>query len=135
MFAKTEPGRPGSGPAEAGEASAATVIGPGAGFIGDLSGDVDVVVQGRFEGKIRVEKNVKVRPEGEVEGDISARGVLVAGRVRGQIRASERAELAATAVVQGSVQSPKIVISEGAQLTGDVAMTVNSEKRSKSSEE
>jgi cytoskeletal protein CcmA (bactofilin family) len=63
-----------------------------------------------------------VAPEGEVEGDIEALSVYVAGRVHGQIRAGERAELAATAVVEGGVESPKIVIAEGAQLTGSVGM-------------
>jgi len=47
--------------------------------------------------------------------------------VRGEIRSSDRAELAATAVVDGSIQSPKIVIAEGAQLTGSVAMKSSKE--------
>jgi cytoskeletal protein CcmA (bactofilin family) len=84
-------------------------------------------VAGRLEGKIVVAGSVKVGQGGEVEGDIEARDVLVAGNVRGEIRSSDRAELSATAVVAGTIQSPKIVIAEGAQLTGNVAMKSSKE--------
>ena len=66
---------------------------------------------------------MRITPTGEVDGDVDARSVLVEGIVRGQIRAVERAELSASAVVQGTLEAPKIVIAEGAQLHGNVAMT------------
>jgi cytoskeletal protein CcmA (bactofilin family) len=90
--------------------------------VGNLSAEEEVVIAGRLEGKVEASRRVQVAPEGEVEGDIEALSVYVAGRVHGQIRAGERAELAATAVVEGGIESPKIVIAEGAQLTGSVGM-------------
>ena len=99
-----------------------TVIGAGARIVGELSGDEDVVVDGRFEGKIRVERTVHVGSSGDLEADVSARTVIVGGKVRGQIVAAEKAELTSSAVVHGSVQAPKIVIAEGARLEGNVAM-------------
>ena len=125
-------------PSEAGHPpakSASTVVGPGARFVGDLSGDEDVTIAGRFEGKIRVAEDVKVVAGGEVEGEIEARSVFVGGAVKGQIVASERAELASTAVVEGSVQSPKIIIAEGAQLEGSVAMTAGGTQKSQNQKE
>jgi cytoskeletal protein CcmA (bactofilin family) len=109
-------------PSSSRESSARTVIGVGARFVGNLFAEEEVVVAGRLEGKVEASRRVQVAPEGEVEGDIEALSVYVAGRVHGQIRAGERAELAATAVVEGGVESPKIVIAEGAQLTGSVGM-------------
>lgn len=67
-----------------------------------------------------------IGPSGDVEGDVFARSVVVLGKVRGQIVASEKAELAASAVVEGTVQAPKVVIAEGAQLQGNVAMSAGS---------
>lgn len=81
------------------------------------------MVNGRFEGKIRAEKCVTVGAGGELDGDIAARSVVVGGRVRGQILAVEKAELLESAIVEGSVQAPKIVIAEGAQIEGNVAMS------------
>jgi cytoskeletal protein CcmA (bactofilin family) len=89
--------------------------------VGDLSGEEDVAVDGRFEGTIAVEGKVGVGAGGDVRGDVRARHVTVSGRVQGQVIATERAELTSTAVVEGSVQAPKIVIAEGARLEGKVA--------------
>ena len=63
-----------------------------------------------------------VGSDGEVEGEIHARQVVVGGRVRGDVRASERAELTSSGAIEGSVQAPKVVIAEGARLEGSVAM-------------
>ncbi len=60
---------------------------------------------------------------GDVLGDVLAKSVVVAGKVEGQIRAQERAELLPSASVTGSVQAPKVIIAEGAQLQGSVAMS------------
>lgn len=96
------------------------MLGPGTRFVGDLSGDEDIVINGRFEGTISVERRVSVGPEGDVHGDVKARQVVVSGRVQGKVLASERAELTSSAVLEGSVQAPKIVIAEGARLEGSV---------------
>jgi len=101
----------------------ATVIGPKVRFVGELSGGEDVVIHGRFEGNIDIQRRVTVAAPGEVKGDIHALAVIVGGRVHGQIRADERAELLASASVQGNVHAPKVVIAEGAQLQGNVAMS------------
>jgi cytoskeletal protein CcmA (bactofilin family) len=107
----------------AGALSAGTVIGPNARFVGEISGDEDVVIHGQFEGNIDIPRRVTVAQPGQLKGDIHARTVVVAGRVNGQIRADERAELLASATVQGNVNAPKVVIAEGARLQGNVAMT------------
>jgi cytoskeletal protein CcmA (bactofilin family) len=113
--ASAHPEASGSGPA--------TVVGPRARFVGDFTGDDDVVIQGRFEGNIDIARRATVAPEGEVKGDIHARSVVVGGRVEGQIRADDRAELLASASVRGNVHAPKVVIAEGAHLQGSVAMS------------
>ncbi len=102
--------------------SPATVIGANARFVGEISGDEDVAIHGRFEGNIKISRRVNVAASGEVKGDIQAKSVVVGGRVHGQIRADERAELLASASVEGNVNAPKVVIAEGAQLQGSVAM-------------
>jgi cytoskeletal protein CcmA (bactofilin family) len=103
----------------------ATSLGAGTRFVGDLSGNEDVSLHGRLEGTISVEARVVVGPDGEVQGDVKARQVVIAGRVRGQVIGTERAELTSTAVVEGSVQAPKIVISEGARLEGKIATSAS----------
>src|SRR5437762_2324909 len=105
-----------------GSASAATVVGSRVKIVGDLSGDEDVLVNGRLEGKIRVDRKVVVSAGAEVEGDVQAKSVIIGGRVHGQVMASERAELLPSGRVQGNVHSPRIVMAEGAQIQGRVVM-------------
>ena len=102
--------------------SAATVIGSRVKIVGDLSGDEDVLVNGRLEGKIRVDRKVVVSAGAEVEGDVQAKSVIIGGKVHGQVMASERAELLPSGRVQGNVHSPRIVMAEGAQIQGRVVM-------------
>ncbi len=80
------------------------------------------MVNGRLEGKIRVDRKVVVNAGGEVEGDVQAKSVIIGGRVHGQVMATERAELLPTGRVQGNVHAPRIVMAEGAQIQGRVVM-------------
>ncbi len=126
IFGKTDgTPEPSAGQERAGAAppSPATVIGARARFVGEITGDEDILIHGRFEGNIDVGRRVTVAPSGEVKGDIHGRSVVVNGRVHGHVRADERAELSASAAVQGNVNAPKVVIAEGAQLQGNVAMS------------
>lgn len=124
IFGKPEgaSGPPATPERSAAPSAAATVIGPNARFVGEISGDEDVVIHGQFEGNIDIPRRVTVAVPGQMKGDIHARSVIVGGRVNGQIRADERAELLASATVQGNVNAPKVVIAEGARLQGNVAM-------------
>ncbi|MDQ6894666.1 MAG: polymer-forming cytoskeletal protein [Acidobacteriota bacterium] len=91
--------------------------------MGDLSGDEEVVVNGRFEGTLRAERRITVGTEAEISGQVHAREVVIFGRVRGDVHAAERAELKSTCTIEGNVHAPKIVIAEGARLEGKVAMS------------
>ncbi|HEY4230091.1 MAG TPA: polymer-forming cytoskeletal protein [Thermoanaerobaculia bacterium] len=120
---------PGAAPSASGGASS-TVLGPKVRFVGDISGDEDVVIHGRCEGNIRVSRRVTVAGSGEVKGDVHARTIVVGGRVQGLLQADEKAELLASASVQGNVHAPKVIIAEGAQLQGSVAMSADAESPS-----
>ncbi len=95
--------------------------------MGDLSGDEEIVVNGRFEGTLRAERRVTIGADAEMLGEVHAREIVVAGRVRGDVHATERAELRSTCTIEGNVHAPKIVIAEGARLEGKVAMSEKKE--------
>ena len=116
-----------------GASASTTVIGARMRVVGDVIGDEDVVVNGRIEGKIRVDRKVVVSPGAEVEGDLQAKSVIVGGSVRGQVTASERAELLPSGRVQGNVHAPRIVMAEGAQIQGRVVMPSDAATRPLSS--
>jgi cytoskeletal protein CcmA (bactofilin family) len=91
---------------------------------GELTGDEDLTIEGRVEGKIDLkEHNLTIGPKGRIQAEISAKTVIVRGEVNGNVHAGERVELAETGRVIGDIVSPRIIIADGARFKGSVDMT------------
>jgi len=103
------------------------VLGARLKIVGDVSGDEDLVVNGKLEGKIRVDRKVTVNAGAEVEGDVQAKSVTIGGRVHGQVMASERAELLSTGRVQGNVHAAW-PLDEAARVAVELAGTRSSRR-------
>ena len=99
-----------------------TVVGPGAKFVGTLSGTGNYAIGGSFEGDCNVDGSVLLQEQGEWNGSLGARVVVVAGTVKGKIMAGDKLELTRSARVRGDVQAPVIAIAEGAVLDGKITM-------------
>ena len=89
---------------------------------GTLVGDGQVIVNGRFNGIIESLGSVTVAPRGRAEAAFHAAAVVVSGKVLGNISADERIELEATADVTGDLSAPRVLIREGAKITGRITM-------------
>jgi cytoskeletal protein CcmA (bactofilin family) len=97
---------------------------------GEVSGDEDLVLAGRVEGKITLPGRVlTLAPGSQINGDVAAGTVIACGRVDGSITASQRLEVRATAVVTGEVSTPSLLIAEGAQVSADVDMPAREARR------
>jgi len=91
---------------------------------GDLTADENVVIAGRVQGTISVEKHsVTVRPGAELEADVDARAIVVGGQVKGTISAAETLELQRTAIVQGEIVAAAIRLDDGAVFNGKAQTT------------
>jgi cytoskeletal protein CcmA (bactofilin family) len=108
------------GDASRGEAKNA-VIGPQVRIQGELSGDEDVLVEGKVDGKISMTKTVRIGPSAQIHADVKAQFIVVAGRVVGNLVA-DGVEILASGSVEGNIRAPKISIAEGAQFKGSVDM-------------
>jgi cytoskeletal protein CcmA (bactofilin family) len=113
-------GSGGRGDASRGEAKNA-VIGPQVRIQGELSGDEDILVEGKVEGKISMTKAIRIGPSAQVHADVKAQTIIVAGKVVGNLVA-DRVEIVASGSVEGNIRAPKISIAEGAQFKGSVDM-------------
>ena len=90
---------------------------------GEVSGDEDLVLAGRVEGRIDLGGRVlTLAPGSHVDGDIVAGTVIVSGEVDGNVEATGRLEIRNTAAVEGHLKSPLLVIADGAQVTATVEM-------------
>lgn len=98
-------------------------IGPSISFKGDVSGDEDLMIQGRVEGKIKLTKhNVTVGPDGRVKADVHGRTVVIEGQVEGDVRGEEQIILRHTARVEGTIAAPRVTLEDGAMFRGGIEM-------------
>jgi cytoskeletal protein CcmA (bactofilin family) len=109
--------------AKAAAAPSSTVLGKGCRFEGRLTGSDDVVILGHFKGEIDLKSDLRVGEGGSVEADVKSRNIWVSGRVVGKVTAQQKVELDPRGTLLGSIQSPKLVVAEGAQFKGDVDMS------------
>ncbi len=99
------------------------VIGPSITIKGDVSGDEDLVIQGRVEGTVSLpQHNVTIGPTGKVTADIRGKMVIVEGEVNGDLRAQEQIILRHTAKVEGSISAPRVALEDGAVFRGAIEM-------------
>lgn len=88
---------------------------------GRVSGDGNLVVEGRVEGNVAVRGEVQVAEGGVIEADvIEADGLDVAGSVEGELRVAGQVHVAAGARARGNVIGGTIALDEGAIFDGRI---------------
>jgi cytoskeletal protein CcmA (bactofilin family) len=91
---------------------------------GQVSGNQDLIVEGRIEGRVSLENRLTVEESGSIEADLEVVDASFKGEVRGDVTASRSAVLHPTARVVGNIRAPRLVIEEGARFSGSVEMDV-----------
>ena len=96
-------------------------LGPSLALEGKLSGEEDLLVEGRFKGEIQVPAHqVTVGSDGRVEGEVRANAIVVEGEVRGNLSADTRVEILPTGSLTGTVKSASFTAADGATVKGEV---------------
>ena len=99
------------------------MIGRSIAIRGEVTGDEDMVIQGRVDGSVDLKQHsVTVGPEGEVKANIIARVVTVEGRVVGNLSGEEQVILRSSARVEGDIVAPRVVLEDGTLFRGSVEM-------------
>lgn len=96
------------------------LVGSGLVMKGEVSGEGDFQVLGRFEGEINLSGTVHVADGAEVDANISATTVVIGGAVRGNLSASTRVEILPTGALTGTLKSGSFTAAEGATVKGEV---------------
>ena len=89
---------------------------------GELHFESSFRIDGRFEGKIASSGRLIVGEGGEVQGDIHVRHVTVSGVVRGTLAADEQIHIASGGRVEADLDTPSLVIEDGAIFEGRCTM-------------
>jgi len=100
------------------KAGSINIIGVGTEITGDLSTKGDIRIDGKITGDVKSKAKVVIGSTGEVIGNINSESAEVSGFVTGNLNTSEILFLKATANVKGNVSSNKLVVENGANLSG-----------------
>src|SRR5262252_902872 len=104
-------------------------IGASIRIVGDVSGDEDLTILGKVEGKIVLPKHsVTIGQSGRVKADIQAKFVSVAGEVQGNLVAGEQIVIRKTATMLGNLTAPRVGLEDGCRFRGAVEMEAPSDK-------
>jgi cytoskeletal protein CcmA (bactofilin family) len=99
------------------------IIGPSITIKGDVTGEEDLVIQGRVEGKVDLaQHNVTVGSNGRIKANIFGRSVTVEGEVEGDLHAEEQIAIRKSGKVRGNVSAPRVTIEDGAMFKGAIDM-------------
>jgi len=101
----------------------AAIIGPGIHINGDINGDENLVVEGRVDGKIRLDSHqVDIGQSGRVNANITAKVIKIAGEVRGDITGTEKVIISRSGNVHGNIVAPRMTLEDGAIFKGSIDM-------------
>jgi cytoskeletal protein CcmA (bactofilin family) len=96
---------------------------------GEIVGEGDLELAGRFEGVINVNGRVLVGDRAEVDADITASTIVVGGKVRGNLNASGRVEILPQGVLTGNLKSGSFAAADGALVKGEIVVERGSRGR------
>lgn len=143
---ETEPERTSPNPPTAAPSAASTpsrtasrgteraIIGPSITIHGDVTGEEDLMVQGRVEGKIDLKQhNVTIGKDGRVKADIFGRLIQVEGEVKGNLFGDEQIVVAGTGQVVGNITAPRVTLEDGCRFKGSIDMEPKGRSRDTSS--
>lgn len=79
-------------------------------------------LDGRLRGSIASRGDLVVGEHGEVEADIEVGRIFVSGIVRGKVKAHHRVEITAGGRMLADLETPSLVVEDGATLQGQCNM-------------
>ncbi len=98
-----------------------TIIGNTLDIEGEISGQENLSIEGRVQGKISLDQNnVIIKQSATVKAEIHAKNVQIKGRVEGNVFAAEKVHIEKGGHMNGDIFASRITIDDGAEFKGSV---------------
>lgn len=94
----------------------------GSNFKGELEFEDTMRIDGKFNGTIRSKNELIVGESAHIEGDVHVGRIAISGTVVGKIIAEQRVEIHRNGKVFSDIDTPALVIEEGAVFQGNCVM-------------
>jgi cytoskeletal protein CcmA (bactofilin family) len=103
------------------ERRATAWIGQGVIVEGKITSTQDLRIDGKVEGEIAVgDHGLIIGAGASIKANLVARAIVISGAVNGNVTATERIDLHSAGSITGDIRSPRLVLAEGAVVTGKV---------------
>lgn len=96
-------------------------------FKGDIDTKGTLRIDGRMEGNVNADW-VVFGEKASLNGDVTARGIIVGGRIEGNLKAKEIVEIKSKGQVYGNISTNKLTVAEGGMFDGKSNMTKEESK-------
>ena len=104
------------------------IISEGTLIKGDITANGDIRVDGELIGNIYAKGRLVIGPKGKVDGEIDCNNIEVSGYIKGKVTVAELLTLKDTARINGDVVSGKLAVEPGAIFSGTCSMGDSKEK-------
>lgn len=94
----------------------------GSSFKGELEFEDTMRIDGKFNGRVMSKNELIVGESAHIEGDIHVGRIAISGTVVGKIKADQRVEIHRNGKVYSDIDTPALVIEEGAIFQGNCVM-------------
>ena len=94
----------------------------GSSFKGELEFDDTMRIDGKFNGSITSKNELIVGEAAHIDGDIHVGRIAISGTVVGKIKADQRVEIHRNGKVYSDIDTPALIIEEGAIFQGNCVM-------------
>ena len=98
------------------------IISEGTIIKGDIIANGDIRIDGDLVGNISAKGKLVVGPKGKIDGEIVCSNIEVSGQIKGKVTASELLNMKSTSQIEGDIVAGKLSVEPGSVFTGTCAM-------------
>jgi len=104
------------------QSQAINVISEGTVIKGDIIASGDIRIDGELNGNIKAKGRLVVGPKGKIEGEINCNNIEISGYIKGKINVTDLFGMKSTANVTGDIVAAKLSVEPGSMFTGTCTM-------------
>ncbi len=105
-----------------GSDSSINIISEGTLIKGDIIAKGDIRIDGELVGNISAKGKLVVGPNGKIDGEVVCNNIEVSGLIKGKVSTSELLNMKSTSKIEGDIIAGKLSVEPGAIFSGTCAM-------------
>jgi cytoskeletal protein CcmA (bactofilin family) len=98
------------------------IISEGTKIKGDINANGDIRIDGELIGNILAKGKLVIGPKGRIEGQINCNNIEISGYIKGKVTASELLNMKSTSQITGDIVAGKLSVEPGSLFSGSCIM-------------